>query len=201
IFVRCRLLLGTSSVRRLLFPMTSWKTTFGTSTTCLVGIQVRQERWRLRRCLVKRRKLRQVHRDSHRLGSKGFSQEGTREKMTLAVNKIKARGKVTAILRNIHTGEERVYETHNIITNAGDVYYAQRAAGESPTNAFDTMWLGIADSSSAPDKGNDSDDLDFIANSAKTVKSGYPKTDDDDPDHTGAGTNVVTWTFEWGAAD
>lgn len=121
--------------------------------------------------------------------------------MTPAVDKIKARGKVTAILRNIHTGEERVYETHNIITNAGDVYYAQKAAGESPTNAFDTMWLGIADGSSAPDKGNDSDDLDFIANSAKTVKSGYPKTDDDDPDNTGADTNVVTWTFEWGAAD
>lgn len=110
------------------------------------------------------------------------------------------RGEVIAIVRNEETGLVTVHRTRNIITNAGDVYYAQRGAAETPTNAFDTMWLGTG-GSSAPGKGNDSDDIEFIASSAKTVKSTYPKTDDDDADNTGALADAVTWTFEWAAGD
>lgn len=114
---------------------------------------------------------------------------------------IKLRGEVLAILTDIHTGKKRAFKTHNIITNAGDVYYAQLGAGESPTNAFDTLWLGTSAGSAAPGKASDSDDLGFIASSAKLVKATYPLTNDGDSDNTGAGLNIVTWTFEYSAGD
>lgn len=109
-------------------------------------------------------------------------------------------GHVTAILRNEVTGLLRVYQTHNIITDAGDVYYAQSAAGETPTNAFDTLWLGTANAST-PGKASDSDDITYIASSAKLVKATYPLTNDADADNTGDGPDVVTWTFEYAAGD
>lgn len=110
-------------------------------------------------------------------------------------------GNVIAILEDQKSGLLRVHRTHNIITDAGDTYYAQVAAGETPTNDFDSLWLGDV-SSSAPAKGNDSDDLNFITSTAKTVKSTYPKTNDTgDTDNTGDGPDVVTWTFEYATGD
>jgi hypothetical protein len=108
-------------------------------------------------------------------------------------------GNIIALVRNEETGFLRVYQTHNIVTDAGDIYYAQSAAGEAVTNAFDTLWLG--DGGSAPAKGNDSDDITLIASSAKLVKATYPLTDDGDADNTGAAADVLTWTFEYAAGD
>lgn len=109
-------------------------------------------------------------------------------------------GSVIAILQNVETGEKRIHKTRNIITDAGDVYYAQSAAGEAVTNAFDTMWLGNTNAST-PGKASDSDDITLIANSAKLVKATYPLTNDGDADNTGAGLDILTWTFEWAAGD
>lgn len=109
-------------------------------------------------------------------------------------------GSVLAIVRDTTTGFCRVHRTKNIITDAGDTYYAQSAAGEAPTNAFDSLWLGSG--GSVPGKANDSDDITFIASTAKTVKATYPKTNDSgDADNTGDGVDVVTWTFEYAAGD
>lgn len=119
---------------------------------------------------------------------------------TLIDQVMETRGKVLAIVRNEETGLYRVHETHNIITDAGDVYYAQEGAGEAPTNAFDSLELGDS-SSSAPGKSSTSDSINLIANTAKTVKAGYPQTSDPDADNTGDGADVVTWTFEYAAGD
>lgn len=109
-------------------------------------------------------------------------------------------GLVLAVLRDTRTGFCRVHSTKNIITDAGDTYYAQNAAGEAATNAFDSLWLGSA--GTAPGKANDSDDITLIASTAKTVKATYPKTNDSgDADNTGDGVDVVTWTFEYAAGD
>lgn len=113
---------------------------------------------------------------------------------------VKLHGEVLAILTDIHTGKKRVFKTRNIITDAGDVYYAQSAAGETPTNAFDTMWLGNTNAS-VPGKASDSDDITLIAGSPKLVKATYPLTNDGDADNTGAGVDILTWTFEWAAGD
>lgn len=107
-------------------------------------------------------------------------------------------GEVIAIVTNELTKKRRVHRTKNIVTDAGDTYYAQQSANEAPTNNFTQMELGSA---GTPAKGADTDDFTLIASTAKTVKATYPKTADADADNTGDGVDVVTWTFEWSAAD
>ena len=110
-------------------------------------------------------------------------------------------GLVMAILVDQDTGLARVHRTRNIITDAGDTYYAQLGAEEVATNLFDSMWLGTVNAST-PGKTSDSDDITLITSSAKTVKATYPKTNDTgDTDNTGDGVDVVTWTFEWATSD
>ncbi len=109
-------------------------------------------------------------------------------------------GHVLAILKDEKTGLVRIHHTKNIVTDAGDVYYAQRGAAEAPTNAFDNMELGDS-TSGAPTKASTTSTITLIAGTAKTVKATYPQTNDGDADNTGAGTDVVTWTFEWTAGD
>jgi hypothetical protein len=110
-------------------------------------------------------------------------------------------GLVLAIVTDEETGLTAVHRTHNLITDAGDIYYAQLGAEEAATNAFDSMSLGTA-ASGAPAKGNDSDDFTEIASTNKLVKATYPLTNDTgDADNTGDGPDVVTWTFEWATGD
>ncbi len=114
-------------------------------------------------------------------------------------------GLVIAIVRDEKTGVLKGrYVTHNIVTDAGDEYYAEAGAqkgGESVTNDFDSMSLGTS-ASAAPAKGNDSDDITEIASTNKLVKATYPKTNDTgDADNTGDAVDAVTWTFEWAGAD
>lgn len=116
----------------------------------------------------------------------------------LEPQKLEVGGKVIAILRNEKTGLYRVIETHNIVTDAGDIYYAQQAANESPTNTFNTLELGTA---GTPGKAADRDDFTPIASTQKAVKATYPRTADPDADNTGDGADVTTWTFEYAAGD
>ena len=96
------------------------------------------------------------------------------------------------------------YENVNIVTTAGDIYYAERASGRSVdelTYDFNTMVLG---NGTQPTWGKNSTYSNLggpIAGSVKLVSSGYPKTNDTDPDNTGGGLDVVTWKFEWAKAD
>lgn len=108
------------------------------------------------------------------------------------------RGSVLAIVRDIHTGRCRVHRGKNIITNAGDTYYAQQMANETPTNNFTQLELGTA---GTPGKTATTSSFTLIASTAKTVKSTYPKTNDADADNTGDGPDIVTWTFEYAAGD
>jgi hypothetical protein len=93
------------------------------------------------------------------------------------------------------------YGDVNIVTSAGDRYYAQRAAGETPTNNFNTMVLGNGTPPTYTKTSNFGTLTGAISGSAKVVASGYPRTNDTDPDNTGGGLNVVTWKFSWGKAD
>ena len=108
-------------------------------------------------------------------------------------------GLVLAIVTNEETGLTTVHKTHNIVTDAGDIYYTERAAAETPTNAFDSMSLGTS-ASSAPAKGNDWSDLTEIASTNQLVTATYPQTNDGDADNTGSATDVTTWQFAWTAA-
>jgi hypothetical protein len=96
----------------------------------------------------------------------------------------------------------RTVETHNIVTNAGDVYYAQQAANETPTNAFTRLYL-TSNGPATPAKGDDWADYssNLITGANKLPTGTYPKTADADTDNTGAGTNVVTWAYAFTKAD
>lgn len=113
-------------------------------------------------------------------------------------HKLEVAGSVLAIVRNEKTGRCRVHKARNIVTDAGDTYYAQMAGGETPTNDFTQMELGTA---GTPGKSATTSTFTLIASTAKTVKSTYPKTNDGDSDNTGAGVDILTWTFEWAAGD
>ena len=113
-------------------------------------------------------------------------------------------GSVIAIVTNQETGLITIHETHNIVTDAGDEYYAEAGAvhgGEAKTNLFDSMSLATA-ASAAPAKANNWSNITEIASTNKLVKATYPKTNDTgDADNTGDAVDAVTWTFEWTAAD
>lgn len=86
----------------------------------------------------------------------------------------------------------------NIVTDAGDVYYAQRGAAESPTNAFGILELGSA---GTPGKTANRSSFTQIAGTQKAHDTGYPKSNDADADNTGAGTDVVTYRTSYTKAD
>jgi hypothetical protein len=104
------------------------------------------------------------------------------------------------VLTNHKTGEVRKIWGRNIVTNAGDTYYAQAACGEAPTNSFANLFLATA-GPATPDKGDDYSDFTVVAGSSKAKTATYPKTDDADADNTGAGVDVVSWKFEYTMGD
>jgi hypothetical protein len=95
---------------------------------------------------------------------------------------------VLALLRR-PDGTALLYAAANIVTDAGDIYFAERAAGESPTNAF-TAWEMY--SAGTPGKAADRSDFTPIGSSVQAQDGGYPQTDDADSDNTGADVNVRT---------
>ena len=88
----------------------------------------------------------------------------------------------------------------NIVTNDGDLYYAQKAVGDSPTTDFTTGGLNLGTSNTAVGK-TDTDVTTFGTDGDIAESSGYPKVNDGDSDNTGAGTDIVTWKFSYGTAD
>lgn len=109
------------------------------------------------------------------------------------------KGKIVVVLEGPEKGK-RVFETENIITTAGDVFYAQMGAGETPTNAFANLYLG---STATPSTGKSSNfgSITLISNTNKAPSSGYPKSNCTDTDNTGGGTNVVTYKYAYAKAD
>jgi hypothetical protein len=93
----------------------------------------------------------------------------------------------------------------NIVTTAGDTYYAERAAGQTPTNAFQGTngRLILRTGSVTPAKGDTYTQVTGpISNSNKTWVSGYPKQNDDDADNTATNkTRKVTWTVSYTTGD
>ena len=98
----------------------------------------------------------------------------------------------------------------NIVTNDGDIYYAKRACGESPSSNenFGAVASGAgatcilnnpssADSLAKADTYGSVNSPIVTSGAQKDATSAYPKTNDSDSDNTGAGTDVVTYKFAW----
>ena len=128
---------------------------------------------------------------------------------------IKIYGQICMVLRDEHGKVKSVHETHNIVTDAGDLYAAERhVAGTQPTN-FTTavtpfpfngvlkMYGGV---SAAPSKGADLSGLTGKTDPAngsttKAVAAGFPKVNDTDAANTGKGVDILTYKFSYTAGD
>lgn len=95
--------------------------------------------------------------------------------------------------------------THNIVTDAGDIYYAERGAAETPTNAFGILELTTGrEVAAAPAKGDDRSNYDtlVIASTQKAFDATYPKSNDADADNAaGAGADVTTYLVSYTKVD
>lgn len=88
----------------------------------------------------------------------------------------------------------------NIVTNDGDQYYAQMSCGETPTDDFAAGGMRLGTNNTSPTK-TDTDVTTFLSGSGKSIDAGYPKTNDDDADNTGAGVDIATWRESYGTGE
>lgn len=86
----------------------------------------------------------------------------------------------------------------NLVTDAGDRYYAQRMAAESPTYDFRVLYLCSA---GTPGKAATTSAFTGITDTNKLPSAGYPKSNDADADNDGKGVDVVTWKYQYAKAD
>ena len=107
-------------------------------------------------------------------------------------------GQILAILRHPQSGEELLVPGLNIVTNDGDVYYAQLAMSDSLTDDFQAAGAGLrlGSDNTTPTK-TDTDVTTFLSGSDHVIDGSYPQSNDSDGDNTGAGTSVMTWTYSY----
>lgn len=114
------------------------------------------------------------------------------------------RRNVLALVRHGSGGQGLLHPATNIVTDDGDVYYAQRGAGETPTNAFGILELFTGREVSATPAKSDNRgnyDANTIAGTQKAFDATYPKSNDVDADNTGAGADVTTYLTSYTKAD
>lgn len=113
--------------------------------------------------------------------------------------KVGIRGIVEVHLLNVRTGIDKVFYSHNIVTNVGDIYYAQCGTNsEAPTHDFASGGCKLGSGTTNPAKGDTDIETDLGA-SYKAVFAAYPKTDDGESAN--GGVDIVTYKFYWGAAE
>jgi hypothetical protein len=104
---------------------------------------------------------------------------------------------IIAILTK-NDGSKSIIRGKNIVTNDGDIYYAQKVAGE-PTD-FENPSMRLGTDTTSPDK-TDTDVKLFIAGSNKPVDAGFPQRNNGDPGNTLGGVNTVTWKISYDLGD
>ena len=121
-------------------------------------------------------------------------------------DKVKVKGTVVVVLKD-KDGNIKKRVTHNLVTDAGDEYYAEVGAQETPNFTIAGIRLGTnAGTAATPLKA----DVDMTTTTGSSVMggtgnqpidTGYPKSNDDDTDNTGAKVDAVTWRASWGTGD
>ena len=111
-------------------------------------------------------------------------------------------GRVSAVLRHPELELELVIPGMNIVTNDGDLYYAQSSVAETPDDDFDAAGAGfrLGSDATAPTKA-DTDVTTEDTAGRKATDATYPQTDDQDGDNGSAGTDVVTWRVSYTVAE
>ena len=117
----------------------------------------------------------------------------------MPTEKSTVKGNVVLVLKDAATGRVKsVTEHKNIVTTAGNRYYAQLAAASSTSFTF--VQMTVSSSIRAISAGATFGDLVYAANTTAipvqgttALDSGYPTAADVDSDNTGADSNVVSW--------
>ena len=109
------------------------------------------------------------------------------------------------VVKETSSGEKTWYYGKNIVTNDGDLYYAQQAVETgTPTSDFggSNGRMELRTGSATPAKADVFTQVTTpIPTSIQEIDSGYPKVNDNDSDNTGAGTDIVTWRTSWSTSD
>jgi len=111
---------------------------------------------------------------------------------------------VCIVKENTLTGQKTWFYTHNIVTNDGDLYYAQKSVAGTPTSDFGGSdgRMELRTGSATPAKAHVYSDVTTPVTASRKIKdSTYPKTADDDSDNTGSGADIVTWRTSWTTSD
>ena len=111
---------------------------------------------------------------------------------------------ICIVRENQDTGDKTWLYAKNIVTNDGDLYYAQKSVGGTPTSDFGGSdgRMELRTGSATPAKAHVYSDVTTPVTASRKIKdSAYPKTADDDSDNTGAGADIVTWRTSWTTSD
>ena len=111
---------------------------------------------------------------------------------------------ICIVRENQDTGDKTWLYAKNIVTNDGDLYYAQKSVGGTPTSDFGGSdgRMELRTGSATPAKAHVYSDVTTPVTASRKAKDcTYPKTADDDSDNTGAGADIVTWRTSWTTSD
>ena len=86
----------------------------------------------------------------------------------------------------------------NIVTNDGDLFYAELSVETATTDEFDYWCMATA---GTPAKDANLGDFTHIVASKKVQTATYPKLSDADTDNTGSGADIRTTSVNYTAAD
>lgn len=107
-------------------------------------------------------------------------------------------GYITIILEDFKTGKKDIKESRNIVTDAGDLFYCQRANQENSDNAFNAGVLVMGTAGNTPGKVSLFNDITTqVPNSLKALEPGYPKRNDTDVSNTGAAVDSITYKYRY----
>lgn len=124
--------------------------------------------------------------------------------------RVKMAGQSVMVLTDTLTGKKTIMTTRNIVTNDGDVHYAQRAGSETADNEFSVSGSGVNDygviiigtAGDAPAKTSNFGNFTTItAGSEKSFDSGYPQTADPDGDNPTVGADVLSYRVSYGTTE
>jgi len=104
---------------------------------------------------------------------------------------------ITCVIKKAD-GTTEIVKGKNIVTNNGDIAYAQKVVGEATD--FDNPYLRLGTGTTAVDK-TDTDVTTFITGSDKAVDTGFPQRNNTDPGNTDGGVNIVTWKISYALGD
>jgi len=101
----------------------------------------------------------------------------------------------------IPTGVELHFTGHNIVTDAGDRFYAEHNTTKTLTVDFHAATGGIRLGSGTTGGGDKADtDLNTVCTAGgyyTRLESGYPMAGDTEANNTGDTTDTVTWYYYW----